>query len=280
MVRKECKAGLPRHQLFYGPPGLGKTALALIEAHETGLELVYMQAGRMLTPRKVAETFMGLPTTGYDVRGNAGVGSKKYLVLLDECHMLADFDQFHPILSSRELTPDPWGGVSWLPLLTIVAATNYPNLLPEPFKSRFPLTLRFDPYTESDLGRMIARRFPALQAGDRTEIARRSRGSARAALDFAATVERHGLGAFDSLEIDANGLTPLDRAYLAALKGAGRALSLTTISAMIGENSKVVLSEVEPYLLRLGLITITPKGRELLASDVKRSRGRLEGYIG
>lgn len=272
LAKKEVKTRRPRHTLLYGPPGLGKTTLAGIMAREAGLTFVQLQAGALLTPKKVAATLMDLDITGYDRDGRPGPEAKRYLVLVDEVHKLQDFDQWHPILSGGELTPDPHGGTSWLPALTVVAATNYPNLLPEPFKSRFPLTLRMEPYTIDDLVKIIKRRYP--NVGDPKDIAERSRGSARLALQYAETVSLHGPGAFDSLEIDTVGLNPLDRAVLAALKRAGRPLSLTTLAAMVQEDPKVIRAEVEPFLLRLGLIAITPKGRELVSSMPTGSRGR------
>lgn len=272
LARKECKGGTPRHQLLYGPPGLGKTTLAEVQANETGLTFVYLQAGALLSPKKVSATLMDLGIDGYDREGKAGPGAAKYLILVDEVHKLQDFDQWHPILSNGELSPDPHGGTSWLPRLTVIAATNYPNLLPEPFKTRFPLKLRMEPYTEADLVAMITRKFPKMK--DPMSIAARSRGSARTALDFAETVEKHGAGALDAMEVDEIGLLPLDRAYLDALRRAGRPLSLTTVAAMVQEDPKVIRAETEPFLLRLGLIAITPKGRELLSAMPTGSRGR------
>lgn len=272
LVRRECKGGNPRHQLLYGPPGLGKTTLAEVQANETGLTFVYLQAGALLSPKKVSATLMDLGIDGYDREGRAGPGAAKYLILVDEVHKLQDFDQWHPILSNGELSPDPHGGTSWLPRITVVAATNYPNLLPEPFKTRFPLKLRMEPYGEPDLIKMINRAHPKLR--DAASIAARSRGSARTALDFADTVEKHGAGALESMEVDEIGLLPLDRAYLEALRKAGRPLSLTTVAAMVQEDPKVIRAEVEPFLLRLGLIAITPKGREILSAIPTGSRGR------
>jgi Holliday junction resolvasome RuvABC ATP-dependent DNA helicase subunit len=106
----------------------------------------------------------------------------------------------------------------------------------------------------------------------------RARGCARAALDLAETVSRHGVGAFDLLELDDLGLDNIGRAYLAALASAGRPLSLNTIASMIQEDPQVVKTEVEPYLLRLGLIAIESNGRLLLTAVPKGSRGRASEF--
>jgi Holliday junction DNA helicase RuvB len=277
LLKAEAK-DVPRHILLYGPPGLGKTTIGRCLANEANMGFLELVAGPSLTPKIVMRKLLALSTNGYSSNGLPGRCHDRHLVLLDEAHKLKDTVQWHTILTDRTLNPDPWNGVSWLPILTVVACTNYPNQLPEPFKSRFGLNFRLEPYEEPELTKIVQRRFK-LGPDMIKEIVRRSRGSARIALEHATTISRHGLVAFDSLQIDEHGLTPTDRRYLIAMEAAGRPLSLSTVSAMIQEDPAVVRAEIEPYLLRLGLIVITAKGRELVATaTLQRSRGSLQFY--
>lgn len=269
LLKQECKATSPRHTLLVGPPGLGKTTLAGIMAHEAGLELVKVQAGKLTTPKGISNLLMGLGVNGYDSGGRPNkIKYNKYLIFIDECHALADFEQWYGVLTSRELNPDPYGGVSWLPYITIVAATNYPNRLPRPFRDRFSLQLRLEPYGVEDLRAIIRASYPKLDSKLVAMAVDRARGSARTALDLAETIKRHG--SLELIDLDDRGLTPIDHRYLEALRTAGRPLSLSTIAGMIQEDQRVVSEEIEPYLLKLGLIARTSKGRELLGVGVSR----------
>jgi Holliday junction DNA helicase RuvB len=274
LLRAECSGrSMPRHMIFAGGAGLGKTTAARGVAVATGAILTELLAGKLLTPRVVAAKLMDLDITGYPGDG------VRHVVFIDECHKLIDTVQWHNVLTDFELNPDPYNGVSWLPRnLTVIAATNFPNQLPQPFKNRFGLKLRFDPYSNDDIARIVARSYPGLSADEIAAIAARARGCARSALDLAETVSRHGVGAFDLLELDDLGLDNIGRAYLAALAGAGRPLSLNTIASMIQEDPQVVKTEVEPYLLRLGLISIESNGRVLLTAVPKGSRGRASEF--
>lgn len=267
------------HVLLFGPPGLGKTTIAECLATECGAQFLKWQAGKLLTPKEIARRLMDLDVSGYSKLGQPlGASAARYVVLLDECHLLTDFDQWHPVLSSQELNPDPHGGVSWLPMLTVVAATNFPNRLPAPFKSRFT-QLRVEPYNVDDLSKIARLADPKLGEAEARDIANRARGSARLAKDYAALYARYGTAAFSTLEVDGRGLRPIDRSYLDCLGRSNRPLSLNTIAGMIQEDPNVVRSEIEPYLLQLGLIEITSKGRILVGNVLGSRGGRVTGAM-
>ena len=163
-------------------------------------------------------------------------------------------------------------------MFTLIAATTDPNLLPNPFAARFPVKVRLDPYSPEDLAAMVQAKFP-LSDSDAFEVAKRSKGNARQAVDYAQSVVLHGLSIFELYEIDDDGWTPLDRAVIAALNKAARPISLSTLAAMVRENRDTIRDIVEPALLAAGLMEITPQGRVACGVlDRAASRGPLTGY--
>lgn len=273
--------GQPRHTLVYGRQGLGKTSLSLCLANDADLRFVHWQATAAMTARTLAQALYDLPVTGYAKDGTPGPDAVKYCLFLDEVHSMnsAAFEVLYSPLEDRELRPDPNGGVSWLPIFTMVAATTDPNQLPGPFADRFPLKLRLDPYSAEDLAEMVRAKFPALDGPDAMEVAKRSKGSARQAVDYAESVVRHGLEIFELYEVDSEGWTPLDRAVIAALRKANRPLSLNTLAAMVRENPATIRDVVEPALLSAGLMEIGARGRSAVGfEDPAASRGGLIVY--
>lgn len=274
LILAELAGGrMPRHILAYGLPGLGKTSLAQVVANEAKLQYHGWQASKQMTAKVLGCDLMGLSVTGYSKTGIPGKDADRHLVFIDEIHN-APFETLYPVLEDGVLNPDPYGKASWLPHMCVVAATTDPNLLPWPLRDRFPLKLRLDPYSVEDLAKMIQSKHFDLDEFTAIEIANRSRGNARDAMNYAESVTVHGLEYFDLMEIDEQGLTKLDRQVLDVLTNAGRPLSLHTIAAMVQENATTIRDVVEPALIGAGLLEITPKGRQVIGNlNGQTSRG-------
>lgn len=278
LIRVELEGGMmPRHTLLYGKAGLGKTSLAQVMAREAGLTFVNWKASKQMTQRWLQSQLMALPAKGYSPGGQPLANAERYLIFIDEIHELAVYETLYEVLEDRVLNPDPHGGISWLPLICFVVATTNPNVLPKPFSDRFALKLRLDPYTVEDLTTLANRAFPDLIAGQGVEIAKRSRGTARICVNLAESVKRHGLEYFEHMGIDERGCTELDRQVIETLTKAGRPLALNTLANMVQEDPSTIRDLVEPYLITLGLMEITPKGRQATAiTSTMGSRGALE----
>ena len=262
------------HLLFSGPPGLGKTTLAQIVALEMG-------AGFQPTSGPALER----PSDLAAILTNLGEGD---VLFVDEIHRMprAVEEVLYPALEDFSLDVVLGKGPTArsirldLPRFTLIAATTRPGRITLPLRERFGFSPRLDYYDVADLAthrpsqrRILGRRYDVEGA---EEIARRSRGTPRIANrllrrvrdvaevrhDGAITgdVARAGLAMF---EVDEEGLDRLDHSVLRAIieRFSGGPVGLSTLSASVGEEPDTIEDVVEPYLLQLGFLQRTPRGR-------------------
>jgi Holliday junction DNA helicase RuvB len=267
----------PDHLLFSGPPGLGKTTLAGIIAHELGAHLQTTSGPAMERAGDLAAILTQLDDGD--------------VLFVDEIHRLPRpvEEVLYPAMEDFQLDIVLGKGPAArsirldLPRFTLVGATTRTGSITGPLRDRFGLVARLDYYTPEDLEAIVARAAGILGVGidpaGCAEIARRARGTPRIAnrllrrvRDYAevtgdgtvdrATAER-GLGVFG---VDDRGLDKVDRAILTALcqRFGGGPVGLSTLAISVGEQTETVEDVYEPFLLQQGLLMRTPRGRVAL----------------
>lgn len=263
----------PDHILLAGPPGLGKTTLSMIIAAELDKPL-HQTSGPAIQHAGDLAAVLSALTPGE-------------VLFIDEIHRMARSAEEMLYLAMEDFKIDimvgKGAGATSIPLelapFTLVGATTRAGLLPNPLRDRFGFTAHLEFYGDDELERVVRRaaqllEFEIADAGV-GEIARRSRGTPRIANRLLRRVRDYSLvhatpgdaetvhAALNLYDVDQQGLDRLDREVLRAIveRFAGGPVGLSTLAVSVGEEAETIETVVEPFLVRAGLVTRTPRGR-------------------
>jgi len=270
------------HILLAGPPGLGKTTLAMIVAHESKSPLRMTSGPAIQHAGDLAAILSSL--------------SAGEVLFIDEIHRMSRSAEEMLYLAMEDFRVDVMvgkgAGATSISLdldpFTLVGATTRSGMLPNPLRDRFGFTANLDFYSESELAEVVLRASNLMNLSIDGLciglIASRSRGTPRIAnrllrrvRDYALVHSKGEVGvdsvtaALELYEVDELGLDRLDRAVLETLivKFEGKPVGINTLSVAIGEEADTIESVVEPFLLRIGLLIRTTRGRQATAAGYK-----------
>lgn len=269
--------GILDHILFHGPPGLGKTTLAIIIANEMGVPVKRTTGKAIERSGDIASILTGL--------------AEGSVLFMDEIHRLNPQIEESIYGAMEDFRFDiitgqgPSARTITIPLkrFTLIGATTRPSLLSAPLRDRFGIVERLELYKSSDLAHIIIHAGKALGVNideeTANQLACRGRGTPRIALrllrrarDFAQvkgtdTIDTGTLKeTFDALDINVYGLDKMDRRLIRTIakRFHGGPVGVDTMSAILGEDKNTIIDVIEPYLLQENMIMRTPRGRVLL----------------
>jgi Holliday junction DNA helicase RuvB len=269
----------PDHILLAGPPGLGKTTLAMIVAHENGRPLRLTSGPTIQHAGDLAAILSSL--------------SPGEVLFIDEIHRMARSAEEMLYLAMEDFRVDVMvgkgPGATSIPLeiapFTLVGATTRSGMLPSPLRDRFGFIAHLEFYDSAELEKVVERAAAKLNVSIEpaalTELAKRSRGTPRIAnrllrrvRDFALVAGKNdigldeAIGALQLYEVDDLGLDRLDREIMKILveRFAGKPVGLSTLAVAVGEEQDTIEAVVEPFLVRVGLISRTARGRQATAA--------------
>ncbi len=266
------------HVLFHGPPGLGKTTLSRIVAHEMGVQIKETSGPVVEKPADLAGLLTGLQPNDVlfiDEIHRLSAVVEEYLYAAMEDYRIDIMIDSGPNARSIQISLHPF---------TLIGATTRSGLLTAPLLSRFAIKSRLEYYHAATLEKIILRSAGLLRApitdDAAAEIARRSRGTPRIAngllrrvRDFAMVLNDGNIDlgitqhALKALHVDEHGLDEMDNRILATIieKFKGGPVGLTTIATAVGEEAGTLEEVYEPFLIQEGFIQRTPRGREVTA---------------
>jgi len=270
------------HTLIYGQPGLGKTTLAFLIANEMNTRCRIASAPSIERPRDIVGLLLGL--------------KEGEVLFIDEIHRLNKLTEELLYSAMEDFRLDLTIGANRgtrcrtinLPRFTLIGATTKLASISPPLRDRFGISQKIEFYTYDELKRIIVNfsRLINLNLDDEAsyELAKISRGTPRIALrllrrvrDYAQVVKKTSVisanlikKALNSYQIDEKGLDSLDRQYLSFLNQNNNVpTGLDSIAARLGDDSSMLEFVVEPYLIQIGFLTRSPRGRLLTASGKK-----------